>query len=236
MIIYFKTLTPDGVSFNYPAIPWAIRPGDVTKRPYRVTGSGWGDLIVSNTATGCVGTEWPARLLVVTPTPGGAVMPLNDLEAEAEAWVTVEERPGHELLGPQGAYIADLIGQLDRLTAPQARSIAATFRRLQPAVIGWTRDDERTLANVHRPGDARYPAFNAARRAAVAAVGRAADRARGQKGWGGTTEAVELAVLGLIMRDRVGENTYRLLTNPLAAALGRFHPGDHHPLPTLVKA
>ena len=83
MIIYFKALTPDGVSFNYPAIPWATRPGEVTKAPYRVSASSLGDLVVSNTATGCVGMEWPARLLVVTLPPRETAFELNDVEAEA---------------------------------------------------------------------------------------------------------------------------------------------------------
>jgi hypothetical protein len=215
---YYKAVRPDGGSFHDPSFVWATEPGGVTSHPdFRKGNDARGYLSVATVPTDCTGMSWPARLLVVEPVPGfGVFTPsATDLpnKRAAAAFRTVEERPAHELFGPQGEAVTALIARARTITGAEAAELSA--RRWNTLAWDAAWDAARDAAWYA----ARYAAWNAARYAAWNATRDA------------TWNAARYAAEALILRDIVGtkgctQDVYDLLTSPWAKVIGRVHPDD----------
>jgi hypothetical protein len=209
---YYKAVRPDGGSFHDPSFVWATEPGGVTTHPdFRKGDGARGYLSVATVPTDCTGMSWPARLLVVESVPGHPVFAPDKDEfphkRAAEAWRTVEERPGHELFGPQGEAVAALIARARTITNAEAKKLYAAWDAAWYAA--W------------------FAAVDAAVDAARVAAWSAAWNATSDAAWDVTRHAAG----ALILRDIVGTNgwtqdAYDLLTSPWAKVIGKVHPDD----------
>jgi hypothetical protein len=237
---YYKAIRPDGGSFRDPSFRWATKPGGVTTHPdFRKGDGARGYLSVATVPTDCTGMTWPARLLVVESVPGfGVFTPdATDLPSKraGAAFRTVEERPGHELFGPQGEAVVALIERARTITNAEAKKLYAAW-----GGTGYAAWD----ATGHAAWDATwYAAWDAARSAARYAARYAAWNATWYAAWDATwyatwggigyapRDAAGYAAGALILRDIVGtkgwtQDVYDLLTAPWAKVIGRAHPDD----------
>jgi hypothetical protein len=225
---YYKAVRPDGGSFHDPSFVWATEPGGITVHPdFRKGDDARGHLSVATVPTDCTGMSWPARLLVVEPVPDFPVFtpPAIDLpnKRAAAAFRTVEERPAHELFGPQGEAVVALIARARTVTDEEASGLYAARYAARYATWDATRDAAEYAAWVAAwvaAGDAaRYAARDAARDAAEYAA------------WVAAWDAAGDAAAALVLRDIVGtkdwtQDVYDLLTAPWAKVIGRVHPDD----------
>ena len=202
MATYFKSVRPDGGSFNDPSFRWAVEPGGVTTHPLRGkairkhTDGAAGYLSVSVAAADCTGFSWPCRLLVVEPvgrvwTPDAVGLPSK---RAGLCWRTAGERPAHEALGPQGAHVAALIDRRHALTSGDITRLDAAW-------------------------DAAWDAPRAAARAAARDAAWAAAR---DAAWA----VAWAAARGLVVRDLIATAHYDTLTGPWRTAIGPIHPDD----------
>lgn len=205
MTEFFKSVRPDGGSFNDPGFMWATEPGGITEHPdFRCGSDGPAHyLSVSTVVTDCTGFGWPARLLIVEPvdeselfTPDAIFLPNK---RAAGAFRTVREEPAHLLLGPQGELLVELFDSARALTLAQTSALAPAWDATRVAALGAARD----------------AAGNASRDAVwVAALTDAGD-----------------AAAGLALRDLVGtgawtQEAYDTLTERWRTVVGKLHPDD----------
>lgn len=210
--LFYKAVRPNGGSFNDPDFKWATEPGGVTAHPSFHRGDASGYLSVATVPTDCTGFQWPARLLVVEAvgdvfTPDAHGLPHKRAGA---AFRTVEERPAHELFGPQGEHVVALIKRAGRLTDDEARELAAAW--------------DAAWDNIW---DA---VWDAARVAAWSATWDAARVAARDADWA-AARVTAWAAGGLLLRDLVGtgvwtQEAYDLLTGPWRRVIGQPHPDD----------
>ena len=218
-LTYYKAVRPDGTSFHDQTTRWEV--GEVTRHPRggislrRVFRAGAENyLSVSTVPTDCTGFQWPARLLVVEPVEGHPVFrPDPEVlpnKRAATAWRVVEERPAHELFGPQGEHLVALIERAARLSADEVERLSAARDAAWDAAkrAAW---DAARLADRDAAWDAaQYAAWDAAKRAARYAARYAARDAA----W------------ALLVRDIINPVHYQTLTAPWAQAVGKVHPDD----------
>jgi len=209
---YYKAVRPNGRDFYTNTVQWA--PEKVKARKGRtVTHPDTGDmnddattyLSVSTVPTDCTGMAWPCRLLVVEAV-GDVITPHADTlpnKRGAKAFRVVEERPTHEVFGPQGEHVTALIERAGTLTADEAAQLAAAWDAARAA--------------------ARAAAWDAAWDAARDAAWAAAGNAVGDAAWA--------AAGALLARDLIGSHGYTqahydTLTTPWRTVIGRVHPDD----------
>ena len=122
----FKAVRPDGTSFHDARTPWAV--GEVTRHPRRLLvaqrrdGNASRYLSVSDSPTDCTGMDWPCRLFVVEAAGRSKPWRVGDNlphKWAGEAWRVVEERPAHEVFGPQGEQIVALLARIHAMTAQE---------------------------------------------------------------------------------------------------------------------
>ena len=215
--ILYKAVRPDGRSFWDGRTVWAV--GEVTNHPLpmnverRKTRSADAYLSVSDSPTECTGMQWPCRLLIVEPAGRSKPWQVGDLlphKWAGAAWRVVEERPAHEVFGPQGEQVVALLARIPAMTAQEIRDTDAAR------------------------GAARGAAWDAARCAAWDAAWDAARDAAWDAAWGVAWDATRCAarcaawdaVLGLFVRDLITPEHYATLTGPLASVIGPIHPDD----------
>jgi hypothetical protein len=225
---YYKAVRPDGGSFHDPSFVWATEPGGVTAHPdFRKGDGARGYLSVATVPTDCTGMSWPARLLVVESVPGHPVFTpsATDLpnKRAAAAFRTVEERPAHELFGPQGEAVAALIARARTVTDEEASGLYAAWD-----AAGYV----ARYAARYAAGDAAgHAAWRAARHVAWHAVWHAAGYVARYAAWDAAGDAAGDAAWAVCLRDLVGtgkwtQEAYDLLTTPWATVIGRAHPDD----------
>lgn len=228
MSTFHKAIRPDGGSFWSPSFKWSTEPGGVTVHPNPgPPGCGAdGSLSVSTVPTDCIGMGWPARHLVVEPVEGHEVWHRNPVwlaprKRASTAWRTVEERPGWELLGPQGAELVDVWDRLRHVDYRDAVLLVDPWETVEAYRLrAW-----RTAEDCGMDGD-RHSAWSAAIDVAYGLsvelrglVGAAVEKTP-------TVDAIRAATAGLMVRDLVDPDVYATLTGPAASVLGRLHPDD----------
>lgn len=224
MSVYYKAVRPNGRDWHSDSVQWAPPDGHegewIVRHPTATT-AGWepGEhLSVSTVVTDCTGFLWPARLLVVEAVdPEEPVCPSGDLpnKRAGVAFRVVGERPAHELFGPQGEQVVELIerartlsgGELDRLAAAWGAALTDAWGAAEEAAWFATRYA------------ARDAAWYAARYAPWAAP------------WAAARDASRDATLALVSRDLIGQYGYTqehcdVLTRPWRSVIGPIHPDD----------
>ena len=185
MTTYYKATTPHGTDshtgkVNYAA---ALESGEPLTHGAKLDPDDPSTYFsVSTVPTGCVGFRWPARLFVVEPhkcRPRKRTDGRFPNKRALRSLRVIEERPAHELFGPQGEEVVAIIERAGRLTAEEVRRLYAS------------RDASRAAAW----DAARYAAWDASRDAS-----RAASRAAA---W-----AASRAALATITRDLIGKHGY----------------------------
>lgn len=161
MTTYYKAVRPDGTSFHSPSFRWAPEAGPVEgivvthPHPHIYGPSGW--LSAATAPTDCTGMRWdptsdpPMRLLELTSVEGHPVTaPLEDLpnKRAASAWLVVRELPATDALGPQGVEVAAIVDRASRLTADDARRLAAAWNAAWDAA--WNAAWDAALATLAR--------------------------------------------------------------------------------------
>lgn len=221
MTTYHKAIRPDGTSFADPEFRWGTEPGDVTVHPAPGQAgcrSAKYYLSVSTSPTDCSGMDWPARHLIVEPVEGYEVWTPDSIrlpnKRAASAWRTVEERPAHELLGPQGVQLAAFIERIHSVTEDE-------LDRLDELADGpWKQlVDLRNVDPVINVS-ARTEAMECIR----ADVDRLSDYPRGVhvRGW----DAIYRAFEALLVRDLINKARYATAVAPVVSVLGPLHPDD----------
>jgi hypothetical protein len=141
----------------------------------------------------------------------------------AAAFRTVEERPAHELFGPQGEAVTALIARARTITSTEAKKMYAAW-----GATGYAAWDAAWVAAVGAAVDAaRY----AARYAAWDATWYAARYAAWDATWYAAGLVAGDAAGAVCLRDLVGtgkwtQEAYDLLTAPWAKVIDRVHPDD----------
>lgn len=120
---YWKAVREDGTDFYTGTVQWAPEQGDIPAEGLIVThptSTVWeGDhsthLCASTSPTGCIGFDWPCRLLELVP--ASEVHEHGGHKVSALSWRVMRELPATEALGPQGEAAVALIDGLRRLDA-----------------------------------------------------------------------------------------------------------------------
>jgi len=210
---FFKATRPDGTDFYTGEVDYAAALASGQPLPElpggEFPGTGWYHVGVQSTS--CVGMSWPCRLFVVEPV--GPVEHVGKEKAGCRSLRVVEERPAHEVFGPQGVQVVELLtrcASLSRiLAAPHAARNAARDAAFHAA---W--------------GAAWEAALNAAWDAARDAAWDAALNAVWDAAWDASLNAALNAVCALLVRDLIGEKHYVALTGTWASIIGPVHPDD----------
>lgn len=128
--------------------------------------------------------------------------------------------------GPQGIELANLIDRLRQLRSADVRRIAAIA-----IAIG---ESDRMAARVRAIKALTRTTFPETWHKATDAASDAVEHAQRVSGndqhylaWARADQAANDAVTGLAARHVIDEDTYRLLTGPVAAVLGPLHPHDN---------
>lgn len=146
--------------------------------------------------------QWPCRLFMVLETAPMDGPTGTDQYLFASGQVT-REVEAHQVFGPQGAEVAELLSAVSRLKASQASALAQTWEELHgshwllPSAVAATARSE------HRGG-----AWTGARNAIWETSRHGAWRAAGN------------AALGLIMRDLIDTRQHKELMTPWREVMG----------------
>ena len=241
MTTYWKAVRPDGTDFHTGSVQWAPPAGHVGEWLVRhptasVIGDGAsGYLSVASVPTGCIGMEWPCRLLEVEAV-GEVTTPNLALphKRAGVAFRVLREAPATEALGPQGEHVAALIRSIPDIT----RTTTARFALARDAVRYAVRDAVRDAAWDAARDAARCAVWDAVRdavwdaaRDAVWDAARDAARcavrdAMWDAAWNAAWNATVNAAWALLVRDLITTEHYDALTRPWRTAIGPIHPDD----------
>ncbi len=226
MTTYYKATRPNGTDFRTGTVRYEV--GQRTVHPSsskRTKDEPSTYLSVSTHATNCTGMHWPCRLFVVEGV-GRAMR--SDQYPNKRAFLAVdviEERPAHEVFGPQGTEVATLIDRASRLTAEEAGRLAAAWDAARAAPRTAPRTAPGTAA-WDAAGTAAWAAAGAAVRAAVwdaagVAVWDAAGVAVWDAAWAAAWAAARAAARALVVRDLIPTEPFDRLYGPWASVVGR---------------
>ena len=235
MTTYYKAIRPDGTSFYDPTFRWVPESGTVEgiivthPSPHDDDPSGW--LSAATVPTDCTGVRWPCRLLEVEPVEGHPVTAPPEYlphTRAASAWLVVRELPATDALGPQGVDVAAILDRVSRLTADDARRLAAardaTWDATRGAARDATWDAARDATWDATRGAARDAAWGAARAAAWDATRDAtwdATRAAARDAtWAATWDAARGVLMATLARDLITPEQYDTLTAPWREVIG----------------
>ena len=213
---FFKATRPDGTDFYTATVDYAAALESGEPLPElsggEFPGTGWYHVGVQSTS--CAGMSWPCRLFVVEPV---GLEHVGAEKAGCRSLRVVEERPAHEVFGPQGVQVVELLNRCASLTAGEGRQMVAARSAAWDAAMD----------------AARSAARDAARDAAMDAVRSAARDAA----WDAAMDAVRDAAFALVVRDLISEEHYATLTGPWASVIGPVHPDDEQAVMTsLIEA
>ena len=198
---FFKATRPDGTDFYTATVDYAAALESGEPLPElsggEFPGTGWYHVGVQSTS--CAGMSWPCRLFVVEPV---GLEHVGAEKAGCRSLRVVEERPAHEVFGPQGVQVVELLNRCASLTAGEGRQMVAA----RSAAMDAARDAVRSAVRDAVRSAVRSAAWDAARSAA----------------W----DAVRDAAFALVVRDLISEEHYATLTGPWASVIGPVHPDD----------
>ena len=164
---FWKATRPDGMDFYTGSIDYAAALHSGQPLPElpggEFPGEGWYHVGVHPTS--CAGMSWPCRLFVVEPV---GLEHVGAEKAGCRSLRVVEERPAHEVFGPQGVQVVELLNRCASLTAGEGRQVVAAWDAAMDAVRSAAWDAARSAAR----DAARDAAWVAARDAAFALVVR----------------------------------------------------------------
>jgi hypothetical protein len=228
---YYKAVTPQGTSFRDGTVKWAV--GKVTRHPSTepiAPDDAETYLSASTEPADCSGFEWPCRLFEVEPV--GETLTVSD-KVGAKAWRVVRELPAHQALGPSGEAVAAFIEQCKRLTAAQARRLAAAWTdALTDArdVARYDAVDAAWTSGRAASWDATWDAaWTSARAAAAADAARSSERDASWEAmryaatrypiaeditWDTAGDAAGYAAGALLVQDQITPEQFGLLTKP----------------------
>lgn len=196
---YYKATRPDGTDFYTGTVLYEVGRTVTHPAAKKVRNDPATYLSVSTVPTDCTGMRWPCRLFVVE----GHDRPMrNDNLPNKRCFssvAVVEERPAHEVFGPQGVEVVALIARAGRLTADEAEQLNAAKDAAWYAAkdAAWDAKDAAWAA----AGDAGDAAWAAAEHAGDA-VGAARD-----------------AALALVVRDLISPEQFDVLYGPWASVI-----------------
>jgi len=213
---FFKATRPDGTDFYTATVDYAAALESGEPLPElsggEFPGTGWYHVGVQSTS--CAGMSWPCRLFVVEPV---GLEHVGAEKAGCRSLRVVEERPAHEVFGPQGVQVVELLNRCASLTAGEGRQMVAARSAARSAawVAAWV-----------AARDAAMDAVRVAVRVAVRSAVRSA-------AW----DAARDAAFALVVRDLISEEHYATLIGPWASVIGPVHPDDEQAVMTsLIEA
>ena len=203
----YKATRPDGTDFKTGTIDYgaALETGDVVRHPSPAEDIGhpytWASryLSVATVATDCIGFRWPCRLFEVEAVGEAYRDDFYSNKRRVAALRVTKELPAHEVFGPQGAEVVEIIARVKRLTEDEAR-------RLYEA---WCACD----------GDAWLAARTAATTSARTAAWDAAWSAV-YPVWGTPWDTASHAALATLTKDLISEEHYNILMKPWKEVIG----------------
>ena len=229
MTTYWKAVRPDGTDFHTGSVQWAPPAGHVGEWLVRhptasVIGDGAsGYLSVASVPTGCIGMEWPCRLLEVEAV-GEVTTPNLALphKRAGVAFRVLREAPATEALGPQGEHVAALIRSIPDITRTTTERVALAWDAARDAEWDAEWDAARDAACNAACNAVRDAAWNATWDAAWDAEWDAVRDAAWDAAWNATVDAT----WALLVRDLITTEHYDTLTRPWASVIGKVHPDD----------
>ena len=132
MTTYYKAVRPDGTDFHTGTVNYAaaLESGEPLNHGAKLDPDDPSTYYsVSTVPTDCTGFRWPARLFVVKPhkcRPRKRTDGRFPNKRALRSLRVIEERPAHELFGPQGEEVVAIIERAGRLTAEEAKRLAAS--------------------------------------------------------------------------------------------------------------
>ena len=206
---HYKATREDGTDFNTGTIDYAGALGTGVPVTHPGAGTSLTDasdyLSVSTSPSDCTGFRWPCRLFVVEPvdpwTPHASDLPNK---RACRSLLVVEERPPHEVFGPNGGAVVAAIERASRMTLDEVKRLGAAW----DAALDAARDAARDAAW----DAARDAAWGAARDAARDAAWDAARDAAWDAAWA--------AALALTTRDLITPDHFDTLTKPWCDVIG----------------
>ncbi len=213
---FFKATRPDGTDFYTATVDYAAALESGEPLPElsggEFPGTGWYHVGVQSTS--CAGMSWPCRLFVVEPV---GLEHVGAEKAGCRSLRVVEERPAHEVFGPQGVQVVELLNRCASLTAGEGRQMVAAMSAARSAARDAVWDAVWDAARVAAWDAVRVAAWDAVRSAAWVAA------------WD--------AAFALVVRDLISEEHYATLTGPWASVIGPVHPDDEQAVMTsLIEA
>ena len=136
---FWKATREDGRDFYTGEVNYAGALADSTTLPElpgagAFPGSGWYHL--ATVPTECVGMTWPCRLFRVEPVGRIYRDDRHPHKIGSTSVRVIEERPAHEVFGPQGVHVVALIERASRITADEVQRLDAAWDAAQNAA--WT--------------------------------------------------------------------------------------------------
>ena len=129
---FFKATRPDGTDFYTATVDYAAALESGEPLPElsggEFPGTGWYHVGVQSTS--CAGMSWPCRLFVVEPV---GLEHVGAEKAGCRSLRVVEERPAHEVFGPQGVQVVELLNRCASLTAGEGRQMVAARSAVRSA-------------------------------------------------------------------------------------------------------
>lgn len=142
---FFKATRPDGTDFYTATVDYAAALESGEPLPElsggEFPGTGWYHVGVQSTS--CAGMSWPCRLFVVEPV---GLEHVGAEKAGCRSLRVVEERPAHEVFGPQGVQVVELLNRCASLTAGEGRQMVAARSAAWNAVMDAVRSAARDAA------------------------------------------------------------------------------------------
>ncbi|MGH9187594.1 MAG: hypothetical protein ACRD0U_17555, partial [Acidimicrobiales bacterium] len=170
MTVYYKATRPNGTDFWTGTVRY--EPGETTRHPTsrrRHAGDASTYLSVSTVPTDCTGMAWPCRLFEVTGIGRSYRYTLYPNKRGFLAMHVERELPAHQVFGPQGEHVSQLLATCASLDEANCDRLGAAWvaARYPPRVAAW--DGAWTVARTV----ARSAAWDGARTAARDTAGYA---------------------------------------------------------------
>ena len=218
----YKAVRPDGASFHDPnfrwlpegwksgnPIPtdWVVRhpnPGAKIEKSSGAHASRY--LSVATVPTDCTGFQWPCVLLEVEAVGQACLDDQHPHKRRIYAARVIRELPAHEVFGPQGAEVVAILDRAAKLTAEEAKNLAAA----------WVAARDAAVAARDAAWDAARDAARAAARDAAWVAARPAARDAAVAAW----DAAWDAAVATLARDLITTEHHDLMIGPWRAVMG----------------
>ena len=149
MSAYWKATRPNGLDFRTGTIDYAgaLATGEPVMHPTPdLHGGASSYLSVATVPTDCTGFRWPCRLFRVEPVGEHVADGSYPNKVRVTGLRVIEERPAHEVFGPNGPAVVAVIERAGRLTREEAESLAAAWDAAWDAARYAARDAARDAA------------------------------------------------------------------------------------------